>query len=136
MNRFFAAGEPKPKGSMSTFYNKALGRSVIVGKPTVKRWEKAVALAAKMAWSEPLLTEAVRVRLVFYLPRGKTVKRPWPSVKYTGDLDKHMRSVLDALTGVVYVDDTQVCEATLSKRYADENEPGVLVEISECDASP
>ena len=134
--KFFAAGEPKPKGSMSSFYNKALGRSVIVGKPTVKRWQQAIAIAAKQAWDGPMLVGAVHIRLVFYLPRGKTVTRAWPCVKFTGDIDKHERTVLDALTGIAYEDDSQVCEVTKRKVYADDNEPGVLIEVAECSDKP
>jgi Holliday junction resolvase RusA-like endonuclease len=60
----------------------------------------------------------VAVRLVFYLPRPKRMRRPAPTVK--PDLDKLARAVLDALSGVAYEDDAQVCHLVATKHYADE----------------
>lgn len=54
------------------------------------------------------------------------------------DLDKLMRSVGDALNGVVWRDDSQVCEATIRKRYTTEAFPraGVRVAVMPFDGEP
>lgn len=44
------------------------------------------------------------------------------------DIDNVMKSVLDALNGIAYRDDSLICEATARKRYAEE--PGVWVELT------
>ncbi len=50
------------------------------------------------------------------------------------DLDKLERAILDALTksGVIK-DDALVVDLVASKHYADENRPGVLIELSRID---
>lgn len=77
-------------------------------------------------------SDAVDVSAVFYIARGKTVKRRWPIVP--PDLDKLLRGLLDALTiANVWLDDSLVISFnTVEKRYADEEEfgrTGVLVTI-------
>jgi hypothetical protein len=58
----------------------------------------------------------VEIALVFYLPKPKTVKREWPSVK--PDLDKLIRSTFDGLTtGGLYTDDALVVAVSASKEY-------------------
>ena len=63
--------------------------------------------------------------------RPKTVKvrkRPLPIVK--PDLDKLVRSVLDALSGVVFADDAQVTGLLTVKRYEQAGVPvGVQVHV-------
>lgn len=78
--------------------------------------DREEAWALTIAWSvraalrgmKPTI-ERVGVKLEFRLP-------PIVGRKNRRDLDKMMRSVLDALTGLVYVDDEQVDEAILVKR--------------------
>lgn len=126
---FFAPGLPVPKGSTRSF-----GRVLPNGKVAVattstskglKSWEGTVALAAMQAKAK-MLEGPVVVRLIFRLPR--------PKGHYTGkgelkpsalavsekkpDLDKLIRAVLDALTGVCWRDDAQVCYLAAEKRYA------------------
>ena len=57
------------------------------------------------------------VRITFFMPRPKTVKRHMPTV--TPDVDKLCRAVLDALTDAgVWVDDSQVVDLGATKIYA------------------
>jgi len=72
----------------------------------------------------------VVVRLDFVLDKPRTVKkRPHPTVK--PDLDKLIRLVLDALTGVAFQDDAQVCRVEAQKRYTTLKDPYVLIEVEE-----
>ena len=50
------------------------------------------------------------------------------------DLDNVAKAVLDGLTGVVYLDDSQVCDLTKRKRYSDR--PRVEVWVRELDGEP
>lgn len=60
---------------------------------------------------------AVWLTLNFYLAKPPSVskKRFCPTVK--PDVDKLVRATLDALTGVLFVDDAQVVELNASKNY-------------------
>jgi len=87
---------------------------------------------------------AIQIRLAFVMPRPKshygtgknaaTLKRFVPSYHTSKpDLDKLIRCVKDALTGVAWKDDSQVCEVVADKKYGET--PGVNVEIEEALAS-
>lgn len=65
------------------------------------------------------------INLMFCMPKPSSVKRSIPSTR--PDLDKLIRAVLDALTGIAYVDDGQVVEITASKIYS--NYVGVKIGI-------
>lgn len=127
---FFAPGVPQPQGSHRAFVVK--GRAIITDANAKGRpWRDTVALAAREArgGQEPF-TDAVRVEATFRMPRPKSVKRYWPTVR--PDLDKLTRLLLDALTiaGVVG-DDAQVTTLSVGKRYADEpGGSGVDVTVS------
>ena len=71
----------------------------------------------------------VVMRLLFILPKPKSVKRLWPHVK--PDLDKLCRALGDSLEGIAYVNDSQIVILAASKIYGDN--PGVEIEISEVD---
>ena len=78
------------------------------------------------------LDEALKVSLVFYLTRPKSVKRKRPFS--FPDLDKLCRTVLDALQGRkkelgYFKDDSRVVELCASKAYADESESGVRIMV-------
>ena len=66
----------------------------------------------------------IEMTIDFRLPRPKTVRRNLPYV--APDLDKLIRAVLDALTGVAYVDDGQVVTIKSTKTYGD---PGVTITL-------
>jgi Holliday junction resolvase RusA-like endonuclease len=119
MISFFIEGEPAPQGSKTGFVKN--GRVVMIESSTkVKPWRAAVTqkTAQHMSW-ETLnpLDSPVEIALVFYLPKPKSVKRKWPSVK--PDLDKLIRSTFDGLTtGGLYTDDALVIAVSASKQYA------------------
>ena len=87
--------------------------------PQMRDWQEDVAWAAQEAMTRtrtPRFAGAVQVTVSFYLPRPKTVRDIYPVKK--PDLDKLIRCVGDALTGVAYTDDNQVVSIAAQKRYA------------------
>lgn len=60
---------------------------------------------------------ALKVELVFYMRRPKTVKRKYPSVK--PDLDNLIKGCCDAANGILWNDDAQIVTMTVSKYYAE-----------------
>jgi Holliday junction resolvase RusA-like endonuclease len=87
-------------------------------------WRSTIAWEATLAGCKPE-QGAMKVTLLFIMPRPKTVKRAEPSV--APDLDKLVRAALDALTSVAYEDDGQVTEIHAIKIYG--GIPGLEVRL-------
>ena len=127
-------GMPTPQGSMRAF--------VRGGKPIItttsrglKGWRDLVAFAANAAAqdqdAEMVEKGAVHLDIMFFLPKPKSepkTRRTWPDRR--PDLDKLVRAVLDALTGVAYRDDGQVVSLMATKDWGT---PGVEIHVSTID---
>jgi Holliday junction resolvase RusA-like endonuclease len=135
---FTLIGVPQPKGSAQGFVlfprdqhgrlfwtPKGVPRTKVVitsDNPKVKRWQKEVARAAKLALGgvDLELTGAVRVEATFYLPAPAKLPKDRAGLPIVRpDLDKCLRAILDALTGTFYQDDEQVVDLVAHKRYSD-----------------
>lgn len=141
MISFFVPGTPVPKGSAKAFYNKHLGRSQVMqdNREKQKPWASIISVTAQECHRGPLIEGPVKLSLEFTLPRLKShfgsgkkahlVKENAPIWHVSKpDLDKLIRCVKDALTGVIWKDDSQVCLlGPTDKHYGDR--PGVLVTI-------
>lgn len=124
--RFQVHGLPVPQGSTRAWV--VHGRPIITSSAKgLSTWRRLVAdvaqnFAPREPWDGP-----VGIELHFGLPKPKSApkkKRVWPDKR--PDLDKLTRAVLDALTYVVFADDSQVIEIQASKDYG---APGVFVEV-------
>ena len=140
---FFVPGTPAPGGSKRAFVVK--GRAVVVDDcKRNKPWRERVTAVAREALDGPLLSGPLELRVVFILPRPKghfgtgknaaTIKAsapPHPTVK--PDTTKLLRALEDALTEVVWRDDTQVVVQSAVKRYqvASGENPGAKVWVEE-----
>ena len=119
MGTFFIAGEPAPQGSKT---GRVVNGRVVMWESSakVKPWRAAVTLITKQAMLKQeweTITDSIELCLSFYLPRPKSVKREFPSVK--PDLDKLIRSTCDGLkTGGLYTDDALIIALTATKQYA------------------
>jgi Holliday junction resolvase RusA-like endonuclease len=130
--RVEVVGVPVPQGSKRVFH----GRLVDVNDRKLKDWRALVGGSVEQLG---FFDGPVKVELNFYLPRpkghyGKKGLLPSapgrPAVK--PDVDKLVRACLDAMTGMVFRDDSQVVTITARKLYAsDVRLPGVHIEIEE-----
>tara|TARA_R100001015_G_C4589202_1_gene144858 strand:- start:270 stop:695 length:426 start_codon:yes stop_codon:yes gene_type:complete len=118
--------EPAPQGSKKHIGG---GRMIEVSK-RVKPWRKAVGKEAMKETKTPI-EGACHVGLIFRFNRPKSHYRSNGQLKQTSpkylivkknDLDKLVRSTLDALTGIAFKDDCQVTNVSASKRYRNEDE--------------
>src|SRR3990170_3128170 len=124
--QFHVRGLPIPHGSARA--------RVVNGKPVITStakglasWRRLVAdvaqdFAPTLPWEGP-----VSIHLDFGIPKPKSApktRRVWPAKR--PDLDKLTRAVLDALTYVIFTDDSQVVEIHATKDYG---APGVVVQI-------
>jgi Holliday junction resolvase RusA-like endonuclease len=144
---FTVIGTPAPKGSSRAVMRGK--RAILIpsdtdaGKERQRSWSSAVMHAAHEACGDiarPLFRASpLRIELVFVFarPSGHYTKSGMlkrsaplaPAVK--PDIDKVVRCTLDALTGVVFDDDSRVVRLIASKAYAHPNEaPGAMVEVS------
>ena len=117
---FIVEGKPIQQGSMRAFNNRIVHNKT----KELMAWRSAVAKAAFIAGCTPI-DGPISISMRFTYERGKTVTRATPTVP--PDLDKQIRSILDALTGVAYADDSQVTQIWASKEYGP---PGVEIEIT------
>jgi len=125
---FRVDGIPAPKGSKTIAKGggKVWLRDSNAG--VLKPWRAKVAAASDfgVTYSGPVFVAAV-----FYLPKPKTVRRFFPSVK--PDLDKLFRALGDGRTdGGLLADDALIVSQFIHKRYASERNPaGVRVLVME-----
>lgn len=140
--KFFVPGVPAPQGSVKSFTHPATGKIVSQpDNPRTKPWRGIVgmtALAALNDWSLSREPFVVVLRFVFPRPKShfgsgrnaETLKASAPAQpcgRGVPDIDKLIRAVLDALTGVIWFDDSQVAYVEAMKRYGDS--PGVWVDL-------
>ena len=116
-------GNPVSKGSMRAFVPKGWKRAVVTAaNPNTKQWEKAIKTLALE--QKPVVTsDEWRVVLRFAMKRPQRLAKARKHHTTKPDIDKLVRCVLDALTGVLWVDDSQVITLRAFKRYAKEDEP-------------
>ena len=130
MISFAVLGTPAPQGSL-----RRVGRVLKCDNPATMPFRQAVGWAALKARADAGIHEIfadkhvpVKLRAVFVFSIPKKF-RLRPSVK--PDVDKLCRSVCDALTGILWVDDGQVIELYARKIYGAPARTEIEVEILE-----
>lgn len=139
MITFFVPGTPRPKGSTKSFWNPKAKKIVSLrASDHEEAWESRVTQASLSAGCKGT-ADAVVVWVTCWLSRprshwnAKGLKPSAPKFP-TGkpDADKLLRAILDGLTAVAYLDDSQVVQAIIQKVYATADHPsGATVSI--CD---
>jgi len=122
--QFLVYTTPAPQGSMKAHVVRGKAYLSCDNRKTMPFRHAVTQVArghlAQLGLSEPVAGKHVPVRLTaeFHFKRPPSVpkKRTEPSVK--PDLDKCLRSLNDALTGVLWADDAQVTEIRARKFYA------------------
>ncbi len=126
--------EPATQGS-----KRSVGNGIMLEtNKRLKPWRLLISDAA-LSSGFPLTTYPVSVSITFrflrpkshYNKSGLSPKAPGLlTSKQKGDIDKLSRAVLDALTGTLLHDDSQVVQLAAHKRYTTANErPGALITI-------
>ena len=136
---FFVPGIPRPGGSKSAFKNPKTGKIIMsdAGGEKTKNWRAVVALFAKQNYKGELLSGPLRVSIIFVMRRPKYHFRANGELRPTApkfhdkrpDRGKLLRSTEDALTSIIWHDDSQVASGPLEKIYGDK--PGAHITIEE-----
>lgn len=122
---FFTTGIAMTKGSWKPILNPKTKRIFLIpDSKKLRPWEAAIKASARSAHSGKLLSGAVSIEVVFFMPRSKS---SWkkdgslvsgaPTFPIVKDVDKLLRAVMDSLTGVIWEDDKQVMHASATKQY-------------------
>jgi Holliday junction resolvase RusA-like endonuclease len=106
-------------------------------KHPVTAFKATVRLAFQQAYKGPPLTGPLRCDLDFFFPRTaaltwkkREMPRSWHAKK--PDRDNCDKSVMDALKGLAWIDDAQVCDGRIRKGIAaGDEQPHVVVTITE-----
>ena len=139
---FFVEGVPATKGSTRSFVNHKTGRVVTWAdnRDKQKAWAEKIMLKAKQKQIKKA-DKAVAIEIKFHLPEPKSFRNAKGNRKPSApkwhtkkpDLDKLIRCVLDALTGIAWNDDSQVVRIIARKDYSSVNNAvsncGAFIEI-------
>ena len=60
--------------------------------------------------------------------RVKLYRKSSPTARNYGDVDNHLKGILDALTGIVFADDAQIVQCVVTK-HKEREKPRVEIEI-------
>ena len=138
---FFVSGIPKPGGSKKAFPIRGKDGKmhvIVTDASNNKDWRQSVKAACLRVWHGPPTIQALELNVSFTMPyrkgdygTGKHKNSLKPSAPHwhtsKPDLTKLLRSTEDALTGVLWIDDSQIVQTTLSKIYG--FRPGALIEV-------
>lgn len=149
MISFIVYGDPATAGSKAPFIYKGKDGKVRAGmapaSKKTKPWMQQVSQTAISEYDGPVLTGAVWYNLKFYFHRPKShygTGRNASKIKSSSpehhtkkpDLVKLVRAVEDALTGIIWKDDSQVVMGVIGKYYTEEKSR-VEIEINEVNNS-
>jgi len=84
--------------------------------PQYTQFKKDVWHLARSQYHGKKLTGPLKMDVIFYLRRPKSVKLKYPDKR--PDLDNYVKAIGDALEGICYLDDAQVVTSCASKMYA------------------
>lgn len=139
---FFVPGspmpEPRPRAAV------VRGRPRVYKPASARDWKALVRMVAAQKMDREPSRGALRVRMVFALSRpsshfgrgrnqGKLRGRaPAFPMHQRSDVDNLAKGILDAMSGLVFEDDRQVCTLEVEKRYLATGEvPGTSVAVFE-----
>lgn len=133
---FKVHGKPKTQGSM--WSPKGSHNVIHQASDQLKTWRTLVADEGRIAWQAGPIEGRVNVNVTFRFMRPKChmgtggnaakVKDSAPThhTKHP-DVDKLLRAILDALTGVIWIDDKQVNEIHGIKKFVTRDQGALII---------
>lgn len=133
-------GKAEPAGSKRGFAMPTGQVRIVDANPKARDWKNLVALAAAEHWAgADLLDGPLRLTATFYQPRPKghfgtgrnagilkAGAPPFPDKK--PDATKLTRGIEDAMTGIIYRDDSQIVEQHIYKVYGTPARAELIIE--------
>lgn len=133
------AGVPVTQGSTKAFVVAGRPRVTHSNGPKIDIWRRSIVDAVHRQLGEELelMTGPLRLSAAFRLPRPAKLpkKRTWPIGARSGDSDKLLRALGDAITGVLIPDDSLIVDARVTKDWANPGaQPGVVFTVETVEA--
>lgn len=137
MISFTVFGTPQPQGSSRAFIPKGWKRPVITSANAKnKPWRQEIAGTALAEMEKANLRAAekgvpVTIEASFYFTKPKSARKRDLHKVTKPDADKLARSLLDALTGIAFADDSQVIQIKATKLFGAPERVSVIVNFLE-----
>jgi Holliday junction resolvase RusA-like endonuclease len=131
------AGIPVTQGSMKAIAVGGHARVMHSNGSKIDIWRRSIVDAVHRQLGEEieLMTGPLRLAAAFRLPRPAGLpkrRRVWPIGARSGDADKFLRCLGDAITGVLIDDDSRIVDARVTKDWANPGaQPGVVFTVEE-----
>lgn len=121
-----------PKGSTTRVGNNTIPAGTTESRKRMAQWRQDIRDMARLTMGdEPPFAGGIRLMVEFRLPvpMSSMRKYQWGWLPHTKkpDVDKLFRMLGDAMTGIVWRDDSQVCYSSINKVYAWDGRPGAMV---------
>ena len=111
----------------------------VSGFTNMQAWQAQIQAHARQQWQGPPLEGAVVVDTTFYRGWPKHAPKQREKARWslrhiitTPDVGNYRKAFLDALQGIVYINDSQVLAGTERKCYTTAKEGYTLVTIEQC----
>jgi len=132
--------QPRQRHRIINTGDRVFAQNYTPTKDPVNAFKAKVGQAAEQAYQGPPLQGPLALDLVFVLPRPGYLcwkTKPMPRLFHTSkpDADNLAKAVKDALSGLLWRDDCQVCKLTAEKHIAaGDEQPSVLVRLTPLDS--
>ena len=123
--RFTVPGRPVAKQRARNVRTKS-GLSLTYTPEATASYENYIRMVALEHKPETLLDGALALALTVYVAKPKTGRRQYTTTR--PDLDNYIKTVEDALNGIIWTDDARIVDIVANKRYG---EPRVEVIVRE-----
>lgn len=119
---FTVYGTPIPQGSTRAFIPKGWSRPLITAANSkTKPWRQEIASTALAEIERqrfaPRMEGPVSLTAYFFFERPKSLSKSLISKTTKPDIDKLLRALQDALTGIAFKDDSQITGVTVGKTF-------------------
>ncbi len=114
------------------------GRHITMYDPTkVKKFKKELSQLARSQYKDDPLDGQLEVDVWFYRPVQKSLSKKERARRLSGEhrpivkpgLDNYIKSALDGLNGVLWIDDSHIVDLHAHKRYSDD--PRIEITVKE-----
>lgn len=113
-----------------------LGHIVVYDPKQTHAYKQQLRSLAQSQYTQEALTTALKVDVSFFRPVQKSISTIERERRIRGehrpvvkaDIDNYIKAVFDALNGVVWQDDKQICDLVAHKYYTDR--PRIEIEVT------
>lgn len=115
--------QPRQRHRVISAGGRTFAHNYVPKNDPVNAYKAAIQYAATQVYHDAPHDGPVSLAVVFVFPRPQAMRwktKPMPRARHCGkpDADNLMKALTDALNGLVFVDDSRICHATIQKVIA------------------